>query len=505
MKKFYAIALLGLMVLGMTATASAADIKATGTWNIEASLQNADFLSKGAVSEDKTFNIEQRMRTAFQFIANENLKGVLDLQIGTSNWGNGLYSLGAGRAAGTVTANQAPAGSGVGASNAAGNGNIMLRKAYLDFKWPGTKANFLVGFQTVALPVAFGGGSAIFDDPAAAAIVTTPVTDNVTVLAGYSRLFDSNLSSTATAGSLTGSGTSTDVAFAAVPIDFKGVNITPFAAYAYAGKDTYASGIGAPPLPGFASGNNSVNQSMRAYWGGVAATVTTLDNFKFMADFNYGKATYNNVQTANKGRSGWLADVAVDYTGLQMLTPSAFFVYSSGEKGNSTDGGQSGSNRMPVVGNPENWAVGSFFFGDPNFLPGSTGFIRNVIGFWTIGVSLKDIKLIDKFSHTAHVLYVKGTNDKRFLTENGGGNLNTVADLANYGGFLTTKDSLWEVDFNTKYIIYDELAVNLDLGYINANFDKDVWGASSKTNAADYQNYGSKDAYSARLGLAYSF
>ncbi|MBU1042688.1 MAG: hypothetical protein KKF77_16475, partial [Proteobacteria bacterium] len=110
MKKFYAIALLGLMVLGMTATASAADIKATGTWNIEASLQNADFLSKGAVSEDKTFNIEQRMRTAFQFIANENLKGVLDLQIGTSNWGNGLYSLGAGRAAGTVTANQAPAG-----------------------------------------------------------------------------------------------------------------------------------------------------------------------------------------------------------------------------------------------------------------------------------------------------------------------------------------------------------------------------------------------------------
>lgn len=288
------------------------------------------------------------------------------------------------------------------------------------------------------------------------------------------------------------------------------MKITPFAAYAYAGKDTYASGIGAPALPGFASGNSSVNQSMRAYWGGVAATVTALDNFKFMADFNYGKAAYSNNQTANKGRSGWLADVAVDYTGLKMMTPSAFFVYSSGEKGNSTDGGQSGSNRMPVVGNPQSWAVGSFFFGDRNFLPGipsSAGYVRNVMGFWTAGVSLKDIKLIDKFSHTAHLLYVQGTNDKRFITENGG-NLNLTgaqANLANYGGFLTTKDSLWEVDFNTKYMIYDELAMNLDLGYINASFDKNVWGTSSKTNRADYQQYGSEDAYSARLGLAYSF
>ncbi|MHC1701840.1 MAG: outer membrane homotrimeric porin [Humidesulfovibrio sp.] len=497
MKKIYAIALLGLMVLGLAATASAADIKATGKWQIEATMQNADFLDKGAVSEDKTFNIEQRVRTAFQFIANENLKGVLDLQIGSANWGTGAFSIGAGRS-GNLT--------GTG-SLAAGNGNIMLRKGYVDFKWPNTKVNFLVGFQTVSLPAAFGGGSAILDDQVAAAVVSTPITDNVKLLAGYARPYDANSAYATTAGNLTGAGTSTDVVFAAVPLDFKGVNITPFAAYASIGSTTAGAMTGGTALPGLATGNSSATEGARAYWGGVAATVTALDNFKFMADFNYGKATYNQGGNSNGGRAGWMADIAVDYTGLKMMTPSAFFVYSSGEKGNSTDGNSDGSHRMPSLGNPQNWAVGSFFFGDRNFInpvPANAGYVQRVMGFWTAGVSLKDIKIFDKMSHTAHLLYVKGTNDKKFLTENTGGNIN-VAGVANYGGFLTTKDSLWEIDFNTKYMIYDELAVNLDLGYINADFDKDVWGSSSKTNAADLRNYGSADAYSARLGVAYSF
>jgi len=495
MKKIYAIALLGLMVLGVAATASAADIKASGKWQIEATWQGSDFLEKGGVSEDKTFNIEQRVRTAFQFIANENLKGVLDLQIGSANWGNGAFGIGAGRAVSTAAGGAA-----------AGNGNVMLRKGYVDFKWPGTKVNFLVGFQTVSLPAAFGGGSAILDDQIAAAVMVTPITDNVKLLAGYARPYDSNGSYNTTTTALAGSGTSADVVFAAVPVDFKGVNITPFAAYANVGSKSVDGG-GAAAAAGF-KGPNSTAEGLRGYWGGVAATVTALDNFKFMGDFNYGKATWNETAgTNNNQRSGWLADIAVDYTGLKMMTPSAFFVYSSGEKGNSTDGGEDGSGRMPHLGKAQNWAVGSFFFGNRSFINGfaqNAGYVQNVMGFWTAGVSLKDIKLVDKLSHTAHLLYVKGTNDKRFITERNNGALSD-SNGATYGAFLTEKDSLWEVDFNTKYMIYDELAVNFDLGYINADFDKDVWGASGATNANDIKNYGSNNAYSARLGVAYSF
>ncbi len=502
MKKIYAIALLGLMVLGLAATASAAEIKATGKWQIDATMQNADFLKKGAVSEDKQFNIEQRVRTAFEFIANENLKGVLDIQIGTANWGTGAMSVGAGRSISTAAYT-------LGADQA-GNGNIMLRRGFVDFKWPGTKVNFLVGYQTVSLPAAFGGGSAILDDQVAAAVMVAPLTDNIKLLAGYARPYDSNPSQTTTAGGVTGSGTSTDVVFAAVPMDFTGFNITPFGAYANIGASTVATGLntsgGAGAVMGLSGVNSTSNQGMRAYWGGVAATVTALDSFKFMGDFNYGKVAGSGNRNSNN-RAGWMADIAVDYTGFKMMTPEAFFVYSSGEKGNSTDGGQSGSNRMPSLGNPQTWAVGSFFFGDRNFITaytGQDGYVQRIMGFWTAGVSLKDIKLIDKFSHTANLLYVKGTNDKRFISER------TTSTAANsngaaYGGFLTTKDSLWEVDFNTKYMIYDELAVNLDLGYINANFDKNVWGASKASNAADIKQYGNNDAYSARLGVVYSF
>ncbi|MDO9631993.1 MAG: outer membrane homotrimeric porin, partial [Humidesulfovibrio sp.] len=440
-----------------------------------------------------TVNVEQKLRQQFHFIANENLRAVLDTQIGAANWGNGLYGIGAGRAASTAAG-----------ANSAGNGNIMLRQGYIEYRFPNTLVNLKFGFQTMTLPAAFGGGSAILDDQVAAAVVSAPLTDNVSLLAGYARPYDANSSYNTTVGSLSGSGTATDVVFAALPITFKGATITPFAAYANAGADTAGAGVGAPSTAGFAGPNSSAGQGLRSYWGGVAATVTALDNFKFMGDFNYGKATYNNpgAQNGKGGRQGFLFDVAVDYTGLSMMTPEIFFAYSSGESGNSTDGGT--SDRMPVLGTPQNWTIGSFFFGERLELGGSinntAGYTSNTLGYWAAGLSLKNIKLIDKLSHDFNLLYAKGTNDKSYLYESGG----TVQN-AKYAGFLTTKDSLWEVDFNSRYSIYDDLTLLVYTGYINANFDKDVWGNSNVSNAADIKNYKSSNAYKLGVGLNYFF
>jgi len=471
------------------------EMKARGYWWIEAQMkQGWDFLGKGAAtSEEKTFNIEQKLRTQFQFIANENLRGILDTQIGAANWGNGLYGIGAGRSAVAAATG----------ANGAGNGNIMLRKAYIEYRWPNTQTNISLGFQTVTLPAAFGGGSAILDDQVAAAVVSAPLTDNISILAGYARPYESNDSAFTTTGTRTGSGTAADVVFAAVPVSFKGFNLTPFAAYANVGS-TSVNGNGAGTSAGFAGPNSTAGEGVRAYWGGIAATITALDNFKFMSDFNYGKATYNNAaaNSGKGGRSGFLFDAAVDYTGLSMMTPEIFFTYSSGENGNSSKGG--GSERMPVLGTPQNWTIGSFFFGERLELGGSinttAGYTSITLGYWAAGISLKDIKVFDKFSHDFNLLYAKGTNDKDYLYESGG----TVRN-ANYAGFLTTKDSLWEVDFNTRYKIYDELTLLVYTGYIHANFDKDVWGASNVNNAADIQNYSTSNAYKLGVGLNYFF
>ena len=484
--------LVAVLVLLLTSMAQAADVKATGYWWMEAiSRQNWNF-DKG---QDDHFAIEEKLRTAFTFTANENLRGVLDTQIGTANWGNGMYQISAGRTPSTTA---------VG-GGAAGAGNIMLRRAFIEYKVPQTKVNVSLGFQTFSLPAAFGGGSAIIDDQVASAIVSAPLTDNVNLLAGYARPYDSN-----TAGStalVQSSGTSTDAVFAAVPVTAGDFNVTPFGMFAYSGAHSGTGGTsGGTGLLGFAGPNSSSTDGLRGYWGGAALTYSpTTMPLKLMADYNYGKATYTNYNNNTKdgGRAGWLADFAADYTGLSMMTPEFFAVYSSGETGKNPDK----SGRMPVIGVPQNWTIGSFFFGERLELTGSmnnpAGYTVNTLGYWAGGISLKDITFMDKLSHTVNILYAKGTNSVDYLKNTS--NLNSV----NYAGFLTEKDSLWEVDLNTRYKIYDELTGYVYLGYIKSNFDVDAWRGASKLSATTLGNLrgvsSSGDAYKIGVGLNYFF
>ncbi|GAB6124992.1 outer membrane homotrimeric porin [Humidesulfovibrio idahonensis] len=462
--------LMAALVVGAT-TANAATIKATGQWQVDATWTTDQDMRSDTKNDD--FAVLQRMRTAFQFIANENLKGVLETQIGTNNWGNGLYSVGAGRSPNTTA--------GVTASSlGSGQGNLLLRKGYLDFKWPGTKVNFLVGYQSLALPSAFGAGSAILDDHVAGAAAVVPVMDNLSLVGGYVRPID--LNQYGTTATKNGNGTFADASFLFANVDFTGVSVKPFFAYAYAGKQTSTS------LPGMLTPNIASTEGARGYWGGAALTVTALDPFKIMADVNYGKATYNAVSD-KAGRSGWLADLAVDYTGLSMMTPEVFFAYTSGEDGTGTK-----SERMPTL-SAENFAYGTFWMQGGDSLKNSYSDPSTNMGFWAVGASLKDIKLIDKLSHTLNVIYFKGTNNKDIIA-NGINNGSVV-----YGRTLSNKDSLWEVDLNSKYQIYEELSLGLELGYINADFDKDVWANALGAKSGDL----SKDAYKVNFMLNYSF
>ncbi|MDR3641125.1 MAG: outer membrane homotrimeric porin [Humidesulfovibrio sp.] len=477
-KLLISLAVLGAMVVGATA-ANAADIKATGSWQIE-----SDWTADASLQDklkNNDFAIQQRIRTAFQFIANENLKGVLETQIGTNNWGNGQYQISAGRTPSTTAAG----------SNTAGAGNILLRKAYLDFKVPNTKVEVLAGYQSIALPAAFGGGSAILDDHMAGIAAVVPVTDGFSLVAGYARPYDAN-----TAGSTATkqvAGTAIDAALLYANIDTTGFSVKPFVAYASIGSSAVTNalasggdkiGVGGLVTPGVAP-----TAGARAYWGGAAFTMTALDPFKVLADINYGKETFNDTKSVKSGRSGWMGDVAVDYTGLSMVTPELFYAYSSGEDGNSQK-----SERMPVVSG-ENWAFGSFWMqgGDSVAYNGPYTSSSQNLGFWALGLSMKDIKLVDKLSHTVHVIYFKGTNNTAVAA-----GLNTNNG---YGNVLTSKDHLVEVDVNSKYQLYDALSLGLELGYINASFDKPTWSAATGTA----QSYLSKDAYKAALLLNYSF
>ena len=225
---------------------------------------------------------------------------------------------------------------------------------------------------------------------------------------------------------------------------------------------------------------------------------------KVMADFNYGRATYTNYfnNTKNGGRAGWLADIAVDYTDMTWMTPSAYFVYSSGESGK--DPNRSG--RMPVLGVPQNWSLGtgSMFFGERLELTGSmnvpAGYTLFTMGYWAAGLNFKNISFIDKLSHDVNILFAKGTNSSDYLK-------NTVnLRGVRYAGFLTEHDSLWEVDLNSRYKIYDELTAYLYLGFVNSHFDTAAWSAAGVANSGNIGNSGgSGNAYKVGVGLNYFF
>ncbi|MCJ2164274.1 MULTISPECIES: outer membrane homotrimeric porin [unclassified Pseudodesulfovibrio] len=435
MKRFTLLAAALVMVLGMAVSASAApEVSISGNLLVNAVWKNNWNFSKS--QGQKNMNIMERADLYFTVTANENLKGVLGLRSQRGEWGQTWQP-----------------GNVAGASSTTANLNI--RDAYIDFNWPGTDVNVKAGLYTVGLPQAVGGASMIIAERAGAVMVSTPVTDNVGVLAGYTRMFDSDSSTTAALND-----SYLDGYLLALPLTFEGVSATPYFLYGAAGDNYLASG-----------------EDVSAYWMGTDFTLSILDPFIIKADLAYGKL---DADTDTNDASGWMGTLGLDYTGFDFMTVSTYFVYTSGSDDDTTDGIES----MPII--QGDWAVGSFYFGGGSVtgddLDAEDG---NRLGFWVLGLSLTDIQSFAQgLTHDVHVLYVKGTNDD---------SLAAAPAVGTMPGFLTEDDSLWEVDFNTAYAIYDELTLYAQLGYINSDYD-DNWG----TDVED-------DAWKVATGVVYKF
>ncbi|MEF2230569.1 MAG: outer membrane homotrimeric porin [Pseudodesulfovibrio sp.] len=469
MKRLIILAVLCAFVLS-AAVASAADIKATGTWIVEANW-NAnwafdDDIANSTDTDRSAFGVSQRADTIFEFIANENLKGVLYTRIGTAKWGQGAFDMG----------------------NT--NSVIGVRRAFLDFNYPGTDINVRAGYQAVSLPNAFGGGSLILDEEIGSAVVSGAITDNVGFLVGYARATDGGNAAA------TNKNAYVDGYIAALPLTFDGISLTPFGMYSPIGTNYSAATAAGGNLVGLAATNASTNANGadfdNAYWLGAAFTMDLFDPFVVKADFNYGKV---DSKIDNNKRSGWLFDAALEYKGWDFMTPEVFFTYTSGEDGNASKSGGK-SERMPVLA-AQNWAIGSFFFGGDRLLNGSIQETNDYMGFWALGLSLKDIQsFAEGLTHDFHLIYAQGTNDKNAFNQSAGlaGNNNYNYK---YGRTLTEDDSLWEVDFNTGYKLYDGLTLSLDLGYLNLDTKKERWDNTEGQKGGD--------AWKVSTGIMYQF
>lgn len=491
MKRFTILALIAAFVLGTVALAGATELKVSGEFQVHGDwADNLNFRDKdNDNTNEDDFQVQQRLRTVFNFIASENLKAVWALEVGTTYWGNG-----GGRTATVQGAGSNGFVSNTGSSSGGGldtdGVNVETKWAYLDFNIPGSTVNVKAGLLPVTFPNAFGS-SAVTDHDSGAIVVSAPITDMFSVTAAYTRIMDNNIGAT-------GDGTDrqkdeVDAVLLALPITpVKGLAIVPWGAYALAGYDTLLTpaantstsgtftgvaqntglGLGAP------LGTGATEDDVTVWWAGIAVDIKMFDPFQIAFDFNYGKEDGGDLDI---DRSGWMADLKVAYKGLSFGTPTLFAAYSTGEDEAPTASDPK-SHRMPYL--LENWYIpGAFFAGGSAFdAENGHGSDRNVANFicsgqWVVGLGLYGLTFVDKLSHDIVVAYSQGTNDATtevatYLQSNAGGAFGV-------GSAMTDKDHVWEINFNTTYQIYEQLAAIAEIGYANASYDEDVWGAQA--------------------------
>ncbi|MBT8762715.1 outer membrane homotrimeric porin [Desulfohalobiaceae bacterium Ax17] len=333
----------------------------------------------------------------------------------------------------------------------------VTRQLYLSFNLPETAINIKAGYQGIATPSAVGYYAPL-DSRVGGVVVNGPVNDMVGLTVGWFRAKDLNASETTDYSSQD----EVDLLYAALPVNADALSVTPWALYAIMGDDTGTTG------------SMTVTKDASAYWLGVAVKADMFDPIVVAADLIYGD--FNDDLAAND-QAGWAFAVAVDYK-MDTMTPEVFFAYATGNDDDATDG----SETIPNIASDA--YLTTMYFDASSLGAGIAN--TDVAGLWALGLKLKGLSFVDGVTHNFSIMYAKGTTDKNYLNTTG-------ADQAT----LTEKDSLVEVTLNSKYMIYEQLAAIVELGYAKANYDENLG-----TRGNDYKD---EAAWSLAVGLKYDF
>ena len=415
MKRFALVALLAAMLFGVASSASATELKVKGNLDVygmwSANLNDHD----SDVADGDNYMTTQRMRTYFTYVANENLKAVLGLEM------DQIWGVGTGGDWGTD-----------------GKSNIEIKHSYLDFNFPDTTVNVKAGLQSISLPSVFG--NPVFDDDAAALVVSAPINEMFGVTVGYTRGADG---STNVSDGLLDDGEDQedmDMAFIAAPITLDGFSIAPYFGYAWIGENVSFTGQQGVS----AQGDYTLDGDATVWVAGANAELTMFDPLTFAADLIYGVGEDDDYES-----KGWYGALAASYK-MDMLTATLFSTYATGADDDDDEDNfmptlAEGWGLTPYVGGVRAFSTTYDSFGTDNLGVGSDG-----TGLWTVGLILDKISFVENLSHKLVIAYAQGTSDE-----------DTNA--------FTEEDDLWEVYFVNKYMIYENLAAINELGYFQAS------------------------------------
>ncbi|SFK22052.1 hypothetical protein SAMN04488082_11748 [Desulfomicrobium apsheronum] len=416
MKRFALVALVAALLFSMVTSASATELKVRGNLDVYGmwSTNLTDYNSDEGDADN--YMTTQRMRAYFDYVASENLKAVLGLEI-DNVWGDNTDNVGADW-------------------DTDGKGNIEVKHAYMDFNFPDTQINVKAGLQYVALPSVFG--NPVFEEDAAALIVSAPINDMFGLAVGYSRGVDNSYNT----GKKHGNKDDVDMAFIVAPIKMDGFSIAPYFAYGWLGQNT-VSGIDTDDdnvADMFATDDATV-------WVlGANAELTMFDPLTIAADLIYGQSDWE-YEGEDIDSNGWYAALAASYK-MDMMTATLFGTYFTGLDNDDDDLGM-----LPQLA--EGWGLTPYIGGVRAFSTTYDTFSGVDNALWAVGLKLADISFVEKLSHELTIAYAQGTSDEYADTE--------VA--------FDKKSSAWEVYFVNKYMIYENLAAINELGFFAPDFD----------------------------------
>ncbi len=535
MKKICTLLLTAGMLMGVATGASAIDFKAKGQWNVGFGLVDTNWEGNRKNNGEDLFQAQQRVRLQIDAVASEALSGTVYFEMGETVWGNQA----SGGALGT-------------------DGKIIeLKHAYIDWFVPNTMLSFRMGLQAVAVPNA-AGGAVILDDDAAAVMANYKFNDMVSLTFGWIRLYNDNFNNNPWTTPNDQWSTDNnyldniDAFMISLPVQGENWSVNPWFMVGWYGTNSLKTafddqlndttspainfGLGQSFIPAFNgaasavvgmdggpggthNGSNFWNASEDEYttfWFAGIPVTFQMDNWNFELDFNYGYVGYSGTYSPdyarghifNNGnndliadrfgprsdmtRSGWLLKGLVEYK-MDWGTPGLFAWYGSGDNDDVTDG----SEMMPIISPSGNFTS---FLGDGEFgwQPGAAyDQMLSYSGTWGIGLQIKDLSFMEDLSHVIRIAYWGGTNDSNMVNFV----QSPYSNSSNAGGFyLVEGDYLVEINFDTKYQIYDNLAMHFQLGYIFNGIDTDQWNAN-RTN----RRVSAYDGYKATLSFSYSF
>ncbi|WP_415717654.1 outer membrane homotrimeric porin [Maridesulfovibrio sp.] len=411
-----------------------------------------------------------RARAQFRFIANENLWGVLYTEYRTIYGTNGVNN---------------------GGIND-GDDDLRVKNAYLQYRFPGTEILTTAGRINVNLPGAASDNMILGDADLDVFMLETPITDQIAIAGAFIRIQDRWLNDS---GTWNGDGVESDdeldAFYAALPITIDGISATPYFLYANMGKNI---DVATTDLVGLLGPNpTAYNKNLGAWWLGTSFEMDMFDPIVFAADLAYGSV---DADKKNNDRDGFFMDASLAYTGLDFVKPKLVFAYSTGED----DDSDNGSERMPIIDN--NFAFGTSYFGGGAFTGNVDLDSQQQIGMWVLGLQLEDISFIEKLSHDINFLFIKGTNDADLIKN---GRATAASGISADGTFLTDEDTAYEVDFTTRYQIYDELSAVVELAYVAVDFDDDTWKTSNLPGGVARGNGDEDPMLKCVVGLMYSF